>query len=82
MGVGSQRRQLTDGDAAQEWKRLRRDFPAALLLGNIGLAQLIENSTDDIRRLVDSIDALGLFVHLNSLQEVLQPEGTPRFRGD
>ena len=81
MGVGSQRRQLTDDYAAQEWKRLRGEFPAALLLGNLGLAQLIENSTDDIRRLVDSIDALGLFVHLNSLQEVLQPEGTPRFRG-
>lgn len=81
MGVGSQRRQLNDAAAALEWRRLRSEFPTALLLGNIGLAQLIESPVGDIRRLVESIDALGLFVHLNGLQEVLQPEGTPRFRG-
>lgn len=81
MGVGSQRRQLTDRSAAEEWKRLRSEFPAALLLGNLGLAQLIESPVDDIRALVESIDALGLFVHLNGLQEAIQPEGTPRFRG-
>ncbi|HKW81134.1 MAG TPA: type 2 isopentenyl-diphosphate Delta-isomerase [Casimicrobiaceae bacterium] len=81
MGVGSQRRQLRDVAAAREWQRLRAEFPAALLLGNIGLAQVIENPVGEIRRLVESIDALALFVHLNGLQEVLQPEGTPRFRG-
>lgn len=81
MGVGSQRRQLHDASAAQEWKRLRGEFPAARLLGNVGMAQLIESPVDDIRRLVDSVDAVGLFVHLNPLQEVLQPEGTPNFRG-
>ncbi len=81
MGVGSQRRQLRHRSAADEWKRLRSEFPAALLLGNLGLAQLIESPVDDIRALVESIDGLGLFVHLNGLQEAIQPEGTPRFRG-
>jgi isopentenyl-diphosphate Delta-isomerase len=81
MGVGSQRRQLTDPAAAHEWTRLRSEFPDALLLGNIGLAQLIERPVDDIRTLVESIDAVGLFVHANALQEAVQPEGTPRFRG-
>ena len=81
MGVGSQRRQLTDPAAAHEWTRLRTDFPDALLLGNIGIAQLIERPVDDIRALVESIEAIGLFVHVNALQEAVQPEGTPRFRG-
>ena len=81
MGVGSQRRQLRDRSASDEWRRLRSEFPTALLLGNLGLAQLIESPIDDIRVLVESINALGLFVHLNGLQEAIQPEGTPRFRG-
>src|SRR5204863_7987757 len=55
MGVGSQRRQLRDRSASDEWKRLRSEFPAALLLGNLGLAQLIESPIGDIRGLVESI---------------------------
>lgn len=81
MGVGSQRRQLRDPTAAEEWKRLRREVPNALLLGNLGLAQVIESPISDIRALLESIEAVGLFVHVNGLQETIQPEGTPRFRG-
>ena len=80
MGVGSQRRELQDEQASHEWQLVRQQAPKALLIGNIGLSQLIQSPIDKIRRLVDSVEALGLFVHLNPLQEVLQPEGTPNFK--
>lgn len=81
MGVGSQRKQLRDRAADQEWTQIRKSCPRVRLLGNIGIAQVIESDVDEIRRLVDTLEAEAMFVHLNALQECLQPEGTPRFKG-
>ena len=81
MGVGSQRRQLFDPVARKECRQLRRTFPRAIIFGNIGLSQVIEFSVDSIVALVDSLEAQFLVVHTNPLQEALQREGTPRFRG-
>lgn len=81
MGVGSQRRQLFDRGADGEWSGLRQACPRLTLFGNIGLAQVIEAGVDEIRRLADSLEASAMIVHLNPLQECLQPEGTPRFKG-
>ena len=81
MGIGSQRRELHDGTAAQEAKRLRAAVPNACLFSNIGLTQIIRSPVDDIKSLVDSLEAQALFVHCNALQEALQPEGTPQFAG-
>lgn len=80
MGVGSQRRELFDAEAAQEWKALRKKAPRALLFGNIGISQVITSSVRDIQTLVDNLEAHALFVHLNPLQECLQKEGTPQFQ--
>ncbi|WP_373999464.1 type 2 isopentenyl-diphosphate Delta-isomerase [Bdellovibrio bacteriovorus] len=80
MGVGSQRRELEDSNAAEEWNRVRRQAPKALLLGNIGIAQLIKSPIDKVQRLIESTEAIALFVHVNPLQEALQPEGTRDFR--
>lgn len=80
MGVGSQRRELVDSNAAEEWVRVRKQAPNARLLGNIGIAQLIQSPLEAIKKLIDSTEAMGLFVHLNPLQEALQPEGTTEFR--
>lgn len=80
MGVGSQRRELEDSNAAEEWVRVRKQAPRARLLGNIGITQLIQTPIDKVRRLIESTEALALFVHLNPLQEVLQREGTPNFK--
>lgn len=81
MGVGSQRRELTDKAGAFEWKALRRDFPNVSLFSNIGIAQIINTPVSDIQRLIDSLHAQALIVHCNPLQEVIQPEGTPEFKG-
>lgn len=80
MGVGSQRRELNDSQAAQEWTKIRKESPKARLIGNIGIAQLISSPIDKVKRLVETTEACGLFVHLNPLQEALQPEGTTQFR--
>ncbi|MEK2690574.1 type 2 isopentenyl-diphosphate Delta-isomerase [Bdellovibrio sp. GT3] len=80
MGVGSQRRELNDTNAAEEWTLVRKAAPKARLLGNIGIAQLIKTPLDDIRRLVNATEAVALFVHVNPLQEALQPEGTTEFK--
>lgn len=81
MGVGSQRRQLTDKSADQEWVRIREVCPRTRFLGNIGLSQLIRSSVADVRRLADTLQAEAMIVHTNPLQEALQPEGTPDFSG-
>jgi isopentenyl-diphosphate delta-isomerase len=81
MGVGSQRRELTDPGAAFEWQTLRREFPHVNLFGNLGIAQLIGTALSDIQRLTDALQASALIIHCNPLQECIQPEGTPQFKG-
>jgi isopentenyl-diphosphate delta-isomerase len=81
MGVGSQRRELSDSTAALEWKRIRAVCPTVSFYGNIGLSQLIGTDTASVQRLVDALSATAMIIHLNPLQEALQIEGTPRFRG-
>lgn len=81
MGVGSQRRELYDTTASQEWVQIRQQAPKTHLIGNIGIAQVITSSSASIQKLVDHLEAKALFIHLNPLQEVLQKEGTPQFKG-
>ncbi len=81
MGVGSQRRELTDSNASDAWQPLRRDYPQVSLFGNIGIAQLISTPILKIQALTDTLNATALIVHCNPLQECIQPEGTPLFKG-
>lgn len=81
MGVGSQRRELNDTTVAQEWMLIRKKYPKSLLLSNIGITQVITHKPTQIFRLIESTQALALIVHVNPLQEALQAEGTPQFRG-
>jgi isopentenyl-diphosphate Delta-isomerase len=84
MGVGSQRRELEAGTGARaidDWKSLRQEVPRLVLFANIGISQLIKAKVADIQRLIESIDAQALCIHLNVLQEAIQPEGTPQFKG-
>lgn len=81
MGVGSQRRELSDKEASKEWKQVRSQAPNTPLLANLGISQVIQASLDDVKRIIDGLKASALIVHLNPLQEVIQPEGTPNFKG-
>lgn len=81
MGVGSQRKELMAYEAAKEWEKIRKWYPNCLLLSNIGLSQLISSPVDKIEQLVESSASLGLIIHTNPLQECIQFEGTPQFKG-
>lgn len=81
MGVGSQRRELTDKQAALDWEPLRRAYPHVSLFSNLGIAQLISTPISEIERLIDAIHADGIIIHCNPLQECIQPEGTTDFKG-
>lgn len=84
MAVGSQRRELTDQNAAQEWKTIRTKVPKAKFISNIGLEELItytnQKSIDQILKLTDSIEALGIYIHLNPLQEAFQKQDQAFFK--
>lgn len=81
MGIGSQRKELFNAKAHLEWLNLRKKFPKLRLFGNIGIAQVITSQTSDIQRLVDNLEADAMQIHLNPLQECIQGEGTPQFKG-
>jgi isopentenyl-diphosphate Delta-isomerase len=81
MGVGSQRRELSDEQALMEWKRVREAAPGVSLIGNLGIAQVIRTSTEAVLKLVQSLGAEAMIVHLNPLQEVIQLEGNTDFSG-
>ncbi len=81
MGVGSQRAGLEEPRAMDSFK-VRQFAPDILLFANVGAVQLNYGySTSDCQRAVDAIQADALFLHLNPLQEALQPEGNVNFSG-
>lgn len=76
---GSQRVSLQSRNSQGLTRALRRLAPDIPLLANIGAAQLREaDGLDLARRAVDALEADGLIVHLNPLQEAVQPGGRPR----
>ena len=81
MGVGSQRVAIEEPSAADSFQ-VRDVAPDILLLGNLGAVQLNYGySIEQCRRAVEMIGADALILHLNVLQEALQPEGNRNFKG-
>jgi isopentenyl-diphosphate delta-isomerase len=79
--LGSGRRLLEDPALLRTYRPVSADRPP-LLLANLGAAQLRgAGGSDRAERLVELLDADGLTVHLNPLQEAVQPEGEPDFSG-
>lgn len=85
MGVGLQRRPLSGPDelgaTVDAWQRLRDAAPGLELIVNLGLGQVVATPLPLLRRVLQSLPARALAVHLNPLQECLQPGGAPQFRG-
>jgi len=81
MGVGSQRVALEEPAVADSFQ-VRDVAPDILLLSNLGAVQLNYGYTvDHCRRAVEMIHADALILHLNVLQEAVQPEGNRNFKG-
>ena len=82
MGVGSQRQAMEETKFHRSFSVVREVAPAIPIFGNIGGAEVAKlKDASAIKRLVELIQADAFAVHLNPLQELLQPEGNPEYRG-
>jgi isopentenyl-diphosphate delta-isomerase len=85
MGVGSERAGVMG--VSPESYSVVKDYDVPLMIGNIGAVQLIEQKSGEvyteemIQKAVELVDADIIAVHLNPLQEMVQPEGDTRFEG-
>ena len=82
LAVGSQRVAIEGGGAGGLGTELRRLAPSVPILANFGAAQLNTGfGAEEALRAVEMIEADALIVHLNPLQEAVQPEGDRDWRG-
>lgn len=75
IGVGSQRAGLEDPAQVESYRVVRENAPSAFVIANLGAVQLRDHGADWADRAVEMIGADALAVHLNFLQEAIQPEG-------
>src|SRR3982074_2696288 len=81
FGVGSQRAGITHKDLRATYQ-VRSVAPDVLLFANLGAVQLNYGMRkEQCLEAIEMIGADALILHLNPLQEALQPEGDPTFRG-
>ncbi len=82
MGVGSQRAAIEDQTLEKTYRVAREKAPHAFLIANVGGVQLVHGyGVKEVKRIVEMIDADAVAVHLNALQEAVQPEGQTNFKG-
>jgi len=81
IGVGSQRAAIENPKLESSFRIVRDKAPNAFVYGNIGAAQLNEFGIEEIERAVEMIDADAMAIHLNFLQEAIQPEGNVNASG-
>ncbi len=86
MGVGSQRAALENPEVARTYSVIA-EFDIPLRIGNLGVPQLIPQGLsaplgiEEGKKAMEMVDAHVLAVHMNYLQEIVQPEGDTRSKG-
>ncbi len=81
LGVGSQRAALVNPELSSTYSIVRDVAPSAFIIGNVGIAQLLPQasgpalSLEQLQAAVEMVRADALAVHLNFLEESVQPEG-------
>jgi isopentenyl-diphosphate delta-isomerase len=86
VGVGSQRAALKDPSTKRSYTSVR-DHDVPLVAANIGLPQLLPQkggkplTLDEVDALVSMLEADALIIHLNYLQEAVQPGGDLNGKG-
>lgn len=84
MGLGSQRAALRNPHLAGTYAVAREVAPRAFLIANVGAAQLVDQNSgpplapQQLSHAVAMIGANALAIHLNFLEETIQPEGDRR----
>ncbi len=82
MGVGSQRVAINNPKLEPSFKVVREEAPTAFILANIGGPQLVgKKGIKETEKVVEMVEANALAIHLNALQEAVQPEGETKFSG-
>ncbi len=80
MGLGSIRPVLEHPELGGSFLVAREHAPDAVLLANLGLAQIVHGvALDLVAERCRLLGVDGLIIHLNPLQEAVQPEGEPQF---
>ncbi|BBB30614.1 type 2 isopentenyl-diphosphate Delta-isomerase [Neptunomonas japonica] len=80
LAVGSQRVMFVDEQARSSFE-LRQHAPTTVLISNVGAVQLNYGfAVKECQQAVDVLDADALYLHLNPLQEAVQPEGDTNFK--
>jgi hypothetical protein len=80
FGLGSQRAMRDHPDLTHTYA-VRANAPTTLVLANLGVVQAAATQTAQIARLVETVGADALCLHLNPAQEMIQPGGDRDFRG-
>ena len=75
MGIGSQRAALENPSLEETFRAVRDEAPHAYLIANLGAVQLRDHGIEWAERAVEMIGANAIAIHLNFLQEAIQPEG-------
>jgi isopentenyl-diphosphate delta-isomerase len=80
FGLGSQRAMFERPETAWTFE-VRQHAPNVLLMGNLGVVQAREMTTDQVADLVGRVGADALCIHLNPAMEIVQPGGDRDFSG-
>lgn len=82
MGLGSQRAAIENSALEKTYRVARQKAPNAFLIANLGGVQLVHGyGVKEVKKTVEMIDADAVAIHLNALQEAVQPEGQTNFKG-
>lgn len=82
MGLGSQRIAIENEKLVKSFLIARKKAENAFLIANIGGIQLVNGyGLKEVKKAVKMIDADAIAIHLNALQEAVQPEGQTNFKG-
>ena len=75
MASGSLSVAVKDPDLMDSFKIIRKTNPKGKILANLGAEHSVENA----KRAMDALEADGLQIHVNSIQEMVMPEGDRDF---
>lgn len=80
LALGSTRALIESAEHRASFQ-VRKYAPSIPIIANLGAVQLNYGfGVDECRRIIDITEANALVLHLNSIQEVIQPEGNTDFK--
>lgn len=82
IGVGSQRAAIEDPTLEDTYRIIRDNAPEGLVIANLGAPQFSKGyGTIEAEKAIEMVEADCLAIHLNALQEAIQPEGDTNYSG-